>query len=259
MKSRKILLAILAAAFVAPAFQSCKKGENDPGLTFSSRKGRVEGVWTVSNSTINNSFTDDDGDTVTQESSYNGSTETVVVTNKDGDVFTTTYTYTEWTITFEKDGNYTETWSRNKTQVEADYADPNITDPDPTVQVDQLDGGIVKTMTKKGTWSFVGADNAAGYKNKERIVINITEETEVEPQQYFDTQTFELKWATETSTETYGNGEYSQVIPITQLKGKEMIFDASFSGSWSYSTTEPDVDNDSYSTSTTISMTLTQD
>ena len=114
-------------------------------------------------------------------------------------------------------------------------------------------------MTKTGTWSFLTADDAAGYKNKERIIFNVTSQTESGPDQYFDPSTFEFLWGTETTTESMGNGEMSTIVPITQLKGKEMIVEGDFAGSWDYMTTDPNgfEGNDSYTNS--FSMTLTQD
>ncbi len=252
-------MAVIAAALIVPSFQSCKKGENDPGLSFSSRKARVAGEWTVSDMIMNNSFTDDDGDVSTSESTFSGMTETVVNTNEDGDKSTTVYTYSERMITFEKDGNYSESWTRNKTSVEIDYADPSVTDPPITILEDQLDGGIAESKTKSGTWSFLTADEAAHYKNKERIIINTTSQKEVGPDQYFDPSTFEILWGTETTTEYFGNGEMSFIIPIWQLKGKEMILEGDFAGSWDYMTTDPNGSegNDSYTNS--FSMTLTQE
>lgn len=259
MKAKKLLMASVAVVIMVPSFQSCKKGENDPGISFSSRQARAAGEWTVSNMSMENTYTDDDGDVSKMESTYSGSTETVISTNVDGDKVTTVYTYSERMITLEKDGNYSETWTRRKTSVAVDYADASITDPPATIFEDQLDGGIAETMTKTGTWSFLTADDAAGYKNKERIIFNVTSQTESGPDQYFDPSTFEFLWGTETTTESMGNGEMSTIVPITQLKGKEMIVEGDFAGSWDYMTTDPNgfEGNDSYTNS--FSMTLTQD
>lgn len=259
MKTKKLLMALVAVVIMAPSFQSCKKGENDPGISFSSRKARVAGEWTVTDMSMENTYTDDDGDVSKMESTYSGSKETVVSTNSDGDKVTTVYTYSERMITFEKDGNYSESWSRNKTSVAIDYADASITDPPITILEDQLDGGIARTMTKTGTWSFLTADDAAGFKNKERIVINITSQTETGPDQYFDPSTFEFLWGTETTKETMGNGEMSIILPISQLKGKEMMLDGEFAGSWDYSTTDPNGNEGSDSYTNSLSITLTQD
>ena len=57
MKTRKILVAVLALAFIAPAFQSCKP----------SNKGKIDGDWTVNSVSMSStsawSETDDNNDT----------------------------------------------------------------------------------------------------------------------------------------------------------------------------------------------------
>ena len=47
MKTRKFLVGALALALVAPAFQSCKKGEEDPFISLKSRTSRITGTWTL--------------------------------------------------------------------------------------------------------------------------------------------------------------------------------------------------------------------
>jgi hypothetical protein len=42
---KKVFLVMLAALIVIPAFQSCKKGENDPAISFRSRDARLIGNW----------------------------------------------------------------------------------------------------------------------------------------------------------------------------------------------------------------------
>lgn len=43
---KKILILFLGAALIAPQF-ACKKGENDPFISFRSRKARLEGNWKI--------------------------------------------------------------------------------------------------------------------------------------------------------------------------------------------------------------------
>lgn len=87
MKTMKnVLTAVLIAAFIMPVMQGCKKGEEDPGISFKSRNKRVTGTWTLksydisgtTNSTekITNDVNDDDRDETiitTWSDTYNGS------------------------------------------------------------------------------------------------------------------------------------------------------------------------------------------
>lgn len=42
---KKFMLVIIAAAFVLPFMSGCKKGPNDPGISLSSRDGRLIAEW----------------------------------------------------------------------------------------------------------------------------------------------------------------------------------------------------------------------
>lgn len=92
MKTIKfIILFVLAGSM----FIGCKKGDNDPFLSFSSRKARLVGEWKlVDGSTTKTSSTG------TETVTYTESTQATF----DGTI-TTTIPYTE-TYTFEKDGTY---------------------------------------------------------------------------------------------------------------------------------------------------------
>ncbi|MBC7425965.1 MAG: hypothetical protein H7321_05465 [Bacteroidia bacterium] len=46
-KFKHILIAAIVALTVFPAMQSCKKGEDDPGLSLRSRKQRITNDWTL--------------------------------------------------------------------------------------------------------------------------------------------------------------------------------------------------------------------
>jgi hypothetical protein len=51
---KRVLLILLVALIVMPAFQSCKKGENDPSISLRSRKARLTGDWKLSSGTVTN-------------------------------------------------------------------------------------------------------------------------------------------------------------------------------------------------------------
>jgi hypothetical protein len=49
----KTILVLFLGLFFTLPFQSCKKGEDDPALSFRSRKARVVGEWTLKEFTVN--------------------------------------------------------------------------------------------------------------------------------------------------------------------------------------------------------------
>lgn len=66
-KIKNSLIILLATGLMIPLNHNCKKGENDPGLSFRSRDGRITGTWQLSS--LNRSKvqtietkTDNDGD-----------------------------------------------------------------------------------------------------------------------------------------------------------------------------------------------------
>lgn len=119
------------ALFLASTFWGCKKGENDPFLSFSSRKSRLVGEWKLTDGSI------------TKTSST--STETVTYTETTQATFdgttTTTIPYTE-TYTFDKDGTYK--YSRTE------------------------DGDLYE---ESGAWTFGAKSAELGVKAKETVTL----------------------------------------------------------------------------------------
>jgi len=97
MKTLKTLfVTLLVAAFAMPLFNGCKKGEEDPGISWKSRNGRVTGTWTLKSfdmsgttsdiRNIVNEVNDDQYDRTiktTWSESFNGSTRVVNRTYKE--------------------------------------------------------------------------------------------------------------------------------------------------------------------------------
>ncbi|PCJ82765.1 MAG: hypothetical protein COA57_13045 [Flavobacteriales bacterium] len=90
-----ITVGLLVAAFVIPAFNGCKRGEEDPSISLKSRNKRVTGTWTLK--------------------SYDNSWTTSTTVNTSNDVNDDTYTSTYTTSSSSKyDGNnQTTTWAGN--------------------------------------------------------------------------------------------------------------------------------------------------
>ncbi len=114
MKTKLFLLGMCIVA--ASMFEGCKKGEDDPGISFRCRKGRVAGEWKM----VDFKYTDTDASGISTLTS-NGATYTY--TDPSG---SNTGSWT-WDATFEKDGTYKTT---------------------------EIQDGV--TTTTEGLWNFTG-------------------------------------------------------------------------------------------------------
>lgn len=138
-------LALAAVVLVSGAsFTACKKGENDPGISLASRKGRLVGEWKLSKGE--------------RKSTSGGNTTTTTFTETSATITSTgggstTYSYTQ-SLTIEKDGTFTQ------------------------VEVVTYPGSTAETYTTKGRWTFMGRNKSAEYKNKEAIVMSSTSRQE---------------------------------------------------------------------------------
>jgi hypothetical protein len=137
--SKLILFAVLLGAFT-----QCKKGEDDPFISFRSRKARVAGEWKqTSGSYISTS----------RSSNYSSTTNTTY----SGDTYTRLYSYTNG-----------GTSSSNTTS--GIYIVKYTFEKDGTLKVDINDDGDVSVIS--GTWNFSG--KIGEHKNKQQIVIALT-------------------------------------------------------------------------------------
>jgi len=83
MKNFKIYLVVAMIGLTALTFTSCKKGEDDPGLSFRSRKARFTNTWVLTKYEKNGAAQDISGTTYTYDVFNNGSLTRIV----DGTVF----------------------------------------------------------------------------------------------------------------------------------------------------------------------------
>ena len=137
---------VLAITFTT---SSCKKGENDPGISFRSRTSRLSGEWTLSTMNYKNTYISDNYSN-TKVYSYDGTVRT--------ETSTTTYAGTTNTnintdaysdeVTFEKDGTFSRTIKNGK-----------------------------QTTTYKGNWMWVNGNDNQGLKNKQTVLLSITKYT----------------------------------------------------------------------------------
>ena len=121
---KRISFLAIAALFFAPTFQSCKKGEEDPGLSLRSRTARLAGEWTVTEmnqtATSENTNSSSGGSlssgTSVEDYSFDGTALTIYSTNTSvNSGLTNTYKDTmvydavSMTYTIEKDGTFKST------------------------------------------------------------------------------------------------------------------------------------------------------
>lgn len=211
---KKISLAILAGTLM---FTSCKKGENDPSISLYSRKARVAGEWNVDKIVSTTTETGTNAGiayTEVNTTTFDGTNFTNTSTNTSGSTSVTetvTGTIATNTMTFEKEGTFVQ----NQTYT--------------TVETEDLGGGdkIVTTTTHtdvyEGTWNFLGKVDE--FKNKERMVLNTTKQSKITKYDvvsilFGNTSTYS---GTTTNTNTFADGENSQVWAIDRLAKKEMV------------------------------------
>jgi len=103
MKRIVVLSLYLMVTFVL--FNGCRRGEDDPFISFRSRKARVIGKWKMTSSKTIYNHTESSRST-TEIFIGNGSTYTFTEQNSNGTNFSKTGTFT-YEITFKKDGSYT--------------------------------------------------------------------------------------------------------------------------------------------------------
>jgi hypothetical protein len=94
---KKTLLVLLVVAMAIPAFQSCKKGDNDPLISFRSRKARLVGEWTLREGNV----TETDINGTIYNTIFDGSLQTLTV-NANAPIVEP---YTD-KVTINKDGSY---------------------------------------------------------------------------------------------------------------------------------------------------------
>ncbi len=240
------------------ATPSCKKGENDPFISFSSRKARVAGDWQLTGLEFEGVNTEPDGDKQTTTRSLVDGVITQTYSDFDAGSGTTTTTITKTTIntatyTMAKDGTWSQVYN--------------------TTSVTSSSGGgftttstTIYTSTSSGNWSFIGKAKGE-YKSRERVMMN--------------TITTTYAWQTTTVisddagvladvvsegdhneyVDNYSSGQVQETWDVDQLKNKEMIIINTnlFGGSWTTTPAGAGVitsgADDDYTSTETITLT----
>lgn len=200
---KKVAILGLVTLFGAATFTSCKKGENDPGLSLASRTARLSGEWnvtsasmvttTVSGSNTTVSTMTVAGNTVTIEDKENGTVDQTIVMD-----------ITTFSMTFDKAGTYSR------------MMDVTLK----TIDGNALPTGFAMKFKEESTghWMFLHKNKDADLKKKEAIGLSSTMTK--------NTETMTDPGGTDTDTETESMTGFDQLetMLIDQLKGKEIIF-----------------------------------
>ena len=101
-KTNRIIMILMVVAFAITSLNSCKKGENDPFLSFKSRDSRITGEWKltkIEGTSIQPNYTGSGSTTTT--TTYDGTTMTRTISGQTTPI-TKKYSLS---ITLEKDGS----------------------------------------------------------------------------------------------------------------------------------------------------------
>lgn len=216
---KKLFVYGLSIALMAGA-ASCKK----------SSKGKLSNDWNLKSMSQTSSDTDGSGNTTTSTMEIADGAVTITDTDANNVKTTQTGTVTTATWTIAKDGTWTRTIELNITSLEQGGT---------TTAVD----GTMSTM-ESGTWDFMGGVSK-DWKKNERVVFNTLSSTQTSKYVVGGTTYYD-----NTTTDTYAEGENSEVMVITDSKKKELGMSRDEDNS------SKDTDNTS-STSTTTSGTST--
>ncbi len=189
-----LILALFSGLFI---FSSCKKGEDDPFISFHSRTARLEGEWKVTKMEYSESSVSGEYST-SRNINYDGTTEVSTITTKSPMVNyseTESKVYTE-TYLFRKGGTFTYHY----------YSAPE------SKQVD-------------GTWTFLAKNETEKLKNKEAIFLNRDQNVSMNGSVGFkdyvirinQLKSKEMVWKFSTSSSENGNS-YSSEQTITLTK-----------------------------------------
>jgi len=139
--SKRIFIALLSALVITG--YSCKKGENDPGFSLKTRKGRITAEWKLKEGQI-------------IEETIEGSSFSTKVISFDGENMSyegKSFPYSE-IFTIERDGTFAKTLKST-----TDYK----------VSQNQAPQTIDITTNQTGVWYFIGGSKNQEYENKERV------------------------------------------------------------------------------------------
>lgn len=195
---------------------SCKKGEEDPFLSLSTRKARISGDWTMSEIVFNETLIINGvkgGDLEDEK----GNSEKITGFSTFNDE---TYPYEKDVISYEIRINKNGEWTKT---VEHIFNGKRPAGDD----IESIDYTGHELRTQSGTWSFVHKTKGE-YKNKERVNLSILEDvvTILKSKITFNFEDgstlIEENNELIESVRTYKEGENNLLYDIVMLKSKEM-------------------------------------
>ncbi len=197
---KKIFFLLAVAIFSATFITSCKKGEDDPFISFRSRDGRIIGVWIMKNKTYTNKSqtvdkttnnvnsdvynTDEtttttetfDGTTYTQKTTsdnkYNSTQTTydwvtssfTTATSDSKSVNTTTDTYTySVEVEIKDDHTYTATYTKTNLSHKTSNSQTNNGTTTTTETDTTYSPQSTKTWTEEGNWYWLDSNDDKVY------------------------------------------------------------------------------------------------
>ena len=211
----KYFFKISLLLLIGTMLYSCKKGAEDPGVSFRTRKARLIGNWIGTNysAEINSSVANVNGQTVSSKETINsGETDISIKTVSATKTITATGTVNFHTLEITKDGEYFYALQYNTV---ANYTD--------TTQgvTKNITIKSTKTVNKQGKWAFTG--KLDGSKNKENVLLSLNSIKE-----NTTTETITVISGVPPSSVTnsndkeniYQTGELAEIWQIVQLKNK---------------------------------------
>lgn len=258
---KKVLMSALAIATIATTITSCKKGDEDGGLSLSGRKSRIAGEWTVDKEATDYTTTDKNNgttvytDTRTGKSTFEGGsyssswTQSSTLAGSGSSNGSSAGSVTSYTMTIEKDG----TWKSKK---EYKVTSSTYTGGNPATTTTSAKDETI-TVESEGTWQFLGKNKSLEEKNKESVSFNTTKETTTTVDVV---TTPSASTSTSKSTRSYGINENVKIYHLTMLKKKEMKADWEMNtvtggtNSWTYGGTSGSSTSNDYTYKGTGSM-----
>jgi hypothetical protein len=192
---KKIVIYSLSVLLVAGAAISCRK----------TSKGKVSNEWQLDSYSQSETERNDNGDVTTTTIEADESTITTTTVNTpNGDPTTTTTqqgTVNDFAYVINKDGTWELTMD---------------------VTFTSNDNGVSSSSNEKtvseGTWNFLG--NVEEFKRNERVVFNTTSVQTTTLSSF--TVGGQTTTTTTNSTESYANGEMSDIRLVVESKRKEL-------------------------------------
>jgi hypothetical protein len=206
---KKTIGLVLLTAIVASVYFGCKKGPEDPFLSFKSRESRMVGTWKCSEYTV------DGIDSLTA----------VIVTSAAGSAPCGSVSYSvslgkSFTLILGNDGNYNKTTYKDSTWT------VSFQNPTASLACKSLTGGFTGKVdtVQKGIWEFAGG--VGQYNNKE--LLELVESTDGAVGENFEIVECSSKQLKLTETKTI------PAVPSKLIPDSDSIPAAAHVYAWTY-------------------------